>query len=318
MTNQASIHITFGPATDAGVASYECRVGTTTPFTACTSPHDIERSEGEHIFQVRAVSNAGVRTPENLYDSLRWVIDTIDPETIIVNGPEEEAWLDAGTVSFTITAVDSNLEGFQCSLNNETFRECPAQANGSNTIAFPYVKLDDGEYTLQVRAVDQATNLDQTPVQRSWVVDTQAPAPPEFSATNGEVRVLTSRPVIGGRAEPGSRVFILLGDQRESAATAVTGSDGAWRAQIDQSLASDDYDLKAYAADRAGNQSVDAQVKLIVDNRSPARVQGGGLGCTSLPGEVSILALAGGLGLLARRRRRRAQGAQQSTGPVPS
>ncbi len=313
VTNQTSTRITFGQATDAGVVSYECRVGTTTQFEPCESPKNVERGDGEHIFQVRAVNDGGIRTPENLYDSFRWVVDTIDPETIIVNGPDDGAWFNSGTVSFTVAAVDSNLEGFQCSLNNEDFRECPARANGGSSIAFPYTNLDDGNYTLQVRAVDKASNFDATPVQRSWAVDTQAPAPPEFSATNDEMRVFSSRPVIGGSAEPASRVFILLGDQSEPAATAVTGSDGTWRAQIDQSLASADYDIKGYAVDRAGNRSTDVQVKLIVDNQTPARVVGGGLGCTSFPGEVSILALAGGLGLLGRRRRGREQGAQHSS-----
>ncbi|HYO56490.1 Ig-like domain-containing protein [Archangium sp.] len=312
VTNQTSTQIIFGQATDAGVVSYECRVGTTTQFEPCNSPKDIERGDGEHIFQVRAVNDGGIRTPENLYDSFRWVVDTIEPETIIANGPEEGVWLNADTVSFTVAAVDSNLEGFQCSLNDETFRECPAQVSeGGSTIAFPYANLDDGNYTLQVRAVDKAKNVDESSARRSWVVDTQAPAPPEFSAMDGEVLVFTSRPVLEGSAEPDTRVLILLRDQSEPAAIAVTGSDGTWRAQIDQSLASDDYDIKGYAVDRAGNRSTDAQVKLVVDNRAPAMVQGGGLGCTSFPGEVSILALAGGLGLMRRRQRGRDQSAQQ-------
>lgn len=304
--NVTVLRFTFENASSTLVARFECRVGASSSFVECTSPHEVSRGDGEHVFQVRAVSSTEVVTPENMYASFRWVVDTIVPETSITAGPAEGAWIPANTVSLSVTANERELRGFQCNLNGRGFEECPTQPNGGDSIQFTYSSLADGTYTFQVTAIDKAGNQDPTPAQRSWTVDTQAPAVPDFRAPGGEVRVSTSRPTLEGNAEPDTRLILLLGEQREPAAVTMVNADGSWRAQIDQSLASEAYDVKAYVIDRAGNESGIAQVRLIVDDRFPSVIKGGGMSCSSLSTGWTLLALVGWFGLMrspARRRR---------------
>jgi hypothetical protein len=56
---------------------------------------------------------------------------------------------------------------FQCSLESSTFTACTSPKS--------YSSLSQGNHTFQVRAIDNAANIDTTPATRSWFVDTVVP-----------------------------------------------------------------------------------------------------------------------------------------------
>ncbi len=71
------------------------------------------------------------------------------------------------TPSFTFTSDDPLFTRFECKLDEGPFFAC----------ASPYTSfaLADGTHRFQVRALDTAGNVDQTPAESSFTVDTTAP-----------------------------------------------------------------------------------------------------------------------------------------------
>ena len=90
--------------------------------------------------------------------------DNTPPNTTITGGPSG----DTNSTSATFTFVSSESSSrFQCSFDGATFSTCSSPKS--------YPTLTDGSHLFSVRAIDAAGNVDQTPAQRSFTVDTQAP-----------------------------------------------------------------------------------------------------------------------------------------------
>ena len=94
-----------------------------------------------------------------------WTIvpDTTAPETTLHSGPE------ATTIETDATFVFSSNEleaEFECSLDGEAFGGCETPDI--------YTELAVGTHTYEVRAIDLAGNVDQTPARHD--VDDQPPA----------------------------------------------------------------------------------------------------------------------------------------------
>ncbi len=73
------------------------------------------------------------------------------------------------SASFSFSGDDgsgSGVAGFECSLDGG-FSTCTSPQN--------YDSLGDGSHTFQVRAIDDAGNIDPTPATYTWVVDATAP-----------------------------------------------------------------------------------------------------------------------------------------------
>ena len=122
--------------------------------------------------------------------------DTSPPDTSILLGPSGS--VNDTTAVFTFTATESGST-FACSLDGAPFGPCP----------FSYSGLAQGPHTFSVRATDAAGNTDPTPAQRTWTVDTIAPAAPAITSP-AEGSVLTSDTVtLTGIAEPAADVEIL-------------------------------------------------------------------------------------------------------------
>ena len=80
--------------------------------------------------------------------------------------------------SFTFHSEDG--ASFECRLDGPgpatgTFASCPSSGKS-------YTDLDDGDYTFQVRAIDEVSNPDPSPATRSFTVDT---APPDTTINSG-------------------------------------------------------------------------------------------------------------------------------------
>ncbi len=153
---------TFEFASSESGGSFECALDGD-PFAACTSPHDYtDLIDGAHAFQVRARDSAG--NADATPAVWTWTIDTTPPETTVTSGPSDSP--SPGSASFEFVSSE-NGGGFECALDGEAFAEC--------TSPVTYVDLAVGLHVFQVRAKDEAGNVDATPDRREWSVDPPAP-----------------------------------------------------------------------------------------------------------------------------------------------
>jgi N-acetylneuraminic acid mutarotase len=162
----ASFSFTGSDSGGSGVAGFECKLDGGA-FIACTSPQTYAgMSDGSHTFQVRAIDAAG--NVDGTPASFTWVVDATAPDTTITANPTNPA--NAANASFSFTGNDGSGTGvasFQCKLNGGSFVAC--------TNPQTYTGLSEGSHTFQVRAVDTAGNVDNTPASFTWVIDTVAP-----------------------------------------------------------------------------------------------------------------------------------------------
>lgn len=97
----------------------------------------------------------------------------IPPETRFTSGPRNGAQVrDEKTFEFTGTDDVAPLDElrFQCRLDGEDWSECESPLSGNAA---------DGWHTLRVRTVDDMLNVDPSPAQRRWRIDTRPPSKPE-------------------------------------------------------------------------------------------------------------------------------------------
>ncbi|MHA7630708.1 Ig-like domain-containing protein [Corallococcus sp. M7] len=116
---------------------------------------------GAHTVSVIAVDAAGNVSPST---SAAFSVDLVAPDTsLTASVPAVTSNRDA---SFEFTSNDSTAT-FECRFDTGTFVPCTS----------PQARTDlaDGTYTVQVRAVDAAGNVDPTPATFTWTVDTTAP-----------------------------------------------------------------------------------------------------------------------------------------------
>ena len=90
--------------------------------------------------------------------------DSTPPETTITSGPNQIINLNSANFIFTSNEINST---FDCNLNDNGWEVCTAPRN--------LINLSDRGYIFKVRARDNSNNIDQTPAEHSWTVDTTAP-----------------------------------------------------------------------------------------------------------------------------------------------
>ena len=198
------------------ISGYECRLDDGA-WGACADYTGL--AEGEHRFEVRAIDAAG-----NVDDSpaaRTWTVDTIAPDTAIESGPG--TLTNSRSASFTYSGGDR----YECKLDDGACGECRALQD-----------LADGEHRFQVRAIDAAGNVDDSPATRTWTVDTVAP---DTTIGSGPNALTSSR----------SASFTYSGGDRYECSF----DDGDWAACRDSytDLADGEHRLQARAIDAAGN-----------------------------------------------------------------
>ena len=168
-TNDTTPSFSFNSPTDA-TATFQCSVDNAA-FTACTSTHTVSPAlgEGAHNIRVRAIDTAGNvdATPA----VRNFTVDLTPPDTAITGGPTGPT--SDATPTFNFNSPDATAT-FQCRVDAQPFAAC--------TSAHTTAALGDGPHTFQVRALDTAGNLDPTPAQRAFSVETSAP---DTSITSG-------------------------------------------------------------------------------------------------------------------------------------
>ncbi|MGH3014757.1 MAG: OmpL47-type beta-barrel domain-containing protein, partial [Gaiellaceae bacterium] len=145
-----------------GGSTFECRLDGGA-WTACTSPESLAGlADGSHTFEVRATDGGGNTDPTPA--SHTWTVDTDTPETTLDSAPADPSTED--TPSFAFSADEAGAT-FECRLDGGAWAPC--------TSPEPAGPLADGPHTFDVRATDEAGNVDVTPAQHAWTVDTTAP-----------------------------------------------------------------------------------------------------------------------------------------------
>ncbi|HTU14840.1 MAG TPA: Ig-like domain-containing protein [Solirubrobacterales bacterium] len=157
----ASSDAEFSFETTDPTNTFECNLDGA-GWASCSTPVQLlNLGEGEHTFEVRAVS--AVNIADTTPASWQFTVDTTAPSTS-VNGTVPARTNQSIALTFGSSENDST---FKCSIDEGNFEPC------STPYSSPV--LNDGTHTLDVVAIDRAGNTDPSPVRRTWVTDTVAP-----------------------------------------------------------------------------------------------------------------------------------------------
>ncbi|MDX6504389.1 MAG: hypothetical protein QOE29_1514, partial [Gaiellaceae bacterium] len=176
-------------------------------FLDCTSPQGYSSlANGIHTFSVRATDAAGNQDLSPATST--WTVnvpptDTTPPDTSITGGPT--GTVTTASASFTFTSTETS-SSFQCNLDGAAFTSCTSPAS--------YAGLANSSHTFNVRAIEAAGNVDQSPATRTWTVNVPPPAP-----------VNTALPAISGSTSQGSMLTASTGTWNN----APTGYTYQWR-----------------------------------------------------------------------------------------
>ena len=167
--------------------SYECRLDAAL-FAACPplGPKTYAGlTDGSHTFQVRGVNASG---PDPTPAGYTWFVDTVAPTTSIGTRPPSPG--PGNSAAFAYVASETGAS-FECSLEMAgtaaSFSPCPSTGKTYPDATHPG-PLADGEWTFEVRATDQATNLG-APQAYTWTVDNSI-----ADTTPPETTILTRPP----------------------------------------------------------------------------------------------------------------------------
>ena len=141
--------------------SFECRVDDA-EFAGCSSPETLPAlDDGAHTFMVRAVDEVGNTDPAPATRS--FTVDTIAPDSTIDSGPT--GLINDNTPQFSWEAA-ADVASYECRVDDAPFAACQSPMTTS--------PLSDGEHVFELRAIDEAGNVDPTPAMRAFTVDTEA------------------------------------------------------------------------------------------------------------------------------------------------
>jgi glucodextranase-like protein len=174
LTNQRSASFAF--SSSEANSTFEISVDGGA-FSIATSPFQAGNlGDGQHVLAVRARDAAGNADPTPA--SVAWTVDTLVPDTSLTSATPPITNSTSASFQF---ASSKPASFFEASIDGSAFapRTSPLNLSG----------LADGPHTVQVRALDAATNVDPTPASFAWTVDTQ---PPDTTITSTPVALANS------------------------------------------------------------------------------------------------------------------------------
>jgi hypothetical protein len=186
--------------------------------------------------------------------------DVTAPETTITAGPNGPTNDPTPTFGFSAGEPGSS---FECKLDGGSFAPC----NPPETVA----SLPDGNHSFSVRAVDAAGNADPSPAERSFLVDTVAPAasiscpPAPAISTTSPVRCTATSDDPGGPNASGILVAVYILDTDPGPGSSYAGF--LYGGPFD--ISGDGHrGVLLLAVDRAGNVAFDG-VTVEIDTTAP-------------------------------------------------
>src|SRR6188472_897658 len=251
-TNNPQASISFS-SSEPG-STFECNLDAA-GWQACTSPKAYNSLiDGSHGVEVRAKDAAGNTDPTPA--PAGWTVDTAPPQTTISSSPTSPTNSPQASVSFSSSEPGSSLE---CNLDAAGWQPC--------TRPKTYDSLADGSHAVEVRSKDLAGNVDPTPAQASWTVDTTPPqttigSSPASPTNNPQVSVSFSSSESGSTFECNLDV-------------------GGWQAcaspKTYNSLTDGPHSIEVRAKDAAGNTDpTPAQASWTVDTAPPQTTKSSG------------------------------------------
>jgi hypothetical protein len=168
-SDSASASATFLLSSPAPSATFERSLDGAGYVTVGNPDNLTSLSEGNHTYAVRAVNTAGNRDPTPAVWT--WNVDLTPPDTQFTSTPPASTGETSATFDFSSTETGSQ---FERSLDASPF----TPVTGPETIA----SLSVGSHTYQVRAIDQAGNVDPTPASYTWTVTGTVQIPIQLNA----------------------------------------------------------------------------------------------------------------------------------------
>ncbi|MBX3019337.1 MAG: hypothetical protein KF767_15735 [Bdellovibrionaceae bacterium] len=148
------------------ITKFECRIGSSSAWTSCNSPHDtVSLPDGTHRLEVRGYDRANNPSSPANYE---WTIDTVKPLVVITAGPSGRGRDKNVTFQFNATdpSPSSGIESVSCRHDSGAWESC------SNIKS--YTNIADGTHKFEVKAKDRAGN-ESSVVSHSYTIDTQKP-----------------------------------------------------------------------------------------------------------------------------------------------
>jgi len=156
-----SVDAGFSFSSPDSTASFQC-VLDSGGWAACESPRTyLGLLAGNHVFYVRAVDQAG--NPDPTPAVWGWSIDLTPPATTLNTHPAVLS--NSADAGFAFSSSESGT--FECAIDNGGWAACENPRT--------YLGLSEGNHVFSVRAVDQAGNVDPTPVNWGWSIDVTLP-----------------------------------------------------------------------------------------------------------------------------------------------
>ena len=214
-----------------GATGFECRLDGAA-FSPCTSPVNLTAvADGQHTFAVRALWAGG---PPAAAVTRTWTVDGTAPQTTITGGPAEGTTVTSRAAELAFASESG--AAFECRVDDGAWTGCGSPHRLSD--------LADGPHRFEVRARDEAGNVDASPAARAWTVDA---GPPQTEIADGPppgatVAARDARLVFA--SEPGARFECRL----DGAAFAPCGSPVVYTGLGDGGHA-----FEVRAVDAAGN-----------------------------------------------------------------
>lgn len=144
-----SVAASFSFTGSVANSTFQCKLDNAA-LANCVSPMAYSNlSSQSHTFSVQAKDNLGNLSALSSYS---WVVDNVAP-TLPVLKASVAALTNLKNVSITFSSTDalSGLSGFQCSQNGAAYVACASPLNLS--------ALADGNYSINIRGIDNATNV---------------------------------------------------------------------------------------------------------------------------------------------------------------
>jgi hypothetical protein len=240
--------VTLAGAT--ATATYESGTSTWTAMHTVAAA-DAERAVTFSIAFSDVAGNAGT-TVTATTDESAVMIDLTAPETIITSQPATISKSASATFAFSAT----DAARYEASLDGGAYAAATSPATLTG--------LADGSHTFAVRAVDAAGNVDATPANYTWTVDTVV-TPPVVTPPETPT-VPTTTPTLTGTAEAGSTVKVYEGAALLGTTTA--DATGAWSFTPPTPLGHGVHTLTVTSTDAAGNVSQISSLQLTIETPS--------------------------------------------------
>ena len=212
----------------------------------------------DSLTRFRATTTSDIGNPSSCSAAVTFVEDSTAPETQIDSGPQSVSSSAAASFSFSGSDTGgSGVASFQCRIDST---EAAAWAACSSPKS--YSALADGSHKFEVRAIDQAGNIDGTPASSTWTVDT---TPPVVSIDSGPSGVTNdTTPTFTFSSEPGLAFECSI----DTGSANYGPCSGNGTHTPSSPLADGHYTFRVRTADAAGNPGV-ATRDFTVDSTAP-------------------------------------------------